>query len=65
MPTKKLSAKALAAFAKTGRRGGKIGGKALTIKLSAEERQERARRRVALSLPDDFRDGLQNRKENR
>jgi len=34
-----ISAKALAAFAKTGLRGGKIGGKALTIKPSEEERQ--------------------------
>jgi hypothetical protein len=44
VPRKKLSAKALAAFAKMGRRGGKIGGKALTIKPSEEERQVMARR---------------------
>ena len=46
MPKKKLSADALAYFAKMGRRGGLLGGKARAIKLSAEERQESARRAV-------------------
>jgi hypothetical protein len=46
MPKDKLSAEALAYFAKMGRRGGLIGGKARAATLSADQRSESARRAV-------------------
>lgn len=46
MPKKKLSAEALAYFAKMGRQGGLLGGKARAEKLSAEQRSESARKAV-------------------
>jgi hypothetical protein len=46
MPKKKLPAEALAYFAKMGRRGGLLGGKARAEKLTAEQRSESARKAV-------------------
>jgi hypothetical protein len=46
MPKKKLPPDVLTYFAKMGRQGGLLGGKARAGKLSAEERSESARKAV-------------------
>ena len=46
MPKKKLPPDVLTYFAKMGRKGGLLGGKARAEKLSAEERSESAKKAV-------------------
>jgi hypothetical protein len=46
MPKKKLPPDVLAYFAKMGKKGGLLGGKARAEKLSAEERSESAKKAV-------------------